>query len=198
MMRPSKESEAPFSRSTCAEIPMLVAQRQAAMKRSSMKGDPWGSRSQAPARPAAMGSTTPMTATRNEARPTFSICGTVDSRPTANMSTTTPRPPSNSVAGDAATSGKADQARCKVASARPTASSPVTDGSFRRMASSPPTFADSQSSASSIRVPASGSCIRKAKGMGVRIRRGTPSLKHLLPSESCTRTASDFERTLNE
>ena len=98
--------------------------------------------------------------------PTFSICGTVDSRPTANISTTTPRPPSSSVAGEAATSGNSGQARCNAVSASPTASSPVTAGSFRRTASSPPSLAESHSSASSISVPAMGSCIRKAKGMG--------------------------------
>ena len=176
MMRPSREWEAPFSRNTWAEMPMLVAHRQAPMKRSSTKGDPIGSSSQAPTRPAAMGSATPTTATRREATPTLSIWGTVDSRPTANMSTTTPRPPSNSVAGEAATSGNRGQDRCRAVSARPTASSPVTEGSFRRTPSSPPTLADSHSRASSMSVPASGSCMRKAKG--INASSGFLSLKH--------------------
>ena len=144
---------------------MLVAQRQAPMKRSSTKGEPAGSRSQAPTSPAARGATTPRNATRREASPTFIICGTEDSRPTANMSTTTPRPPSSSASGEAPTAGNQAQVRCSAVRARPTASSPVTAGSCSRTASSPPSFAESQSSASSMSVPARGSWARKARNI---------------------------------
>jgi len=109
MMRPATEWEAPFSRSTCAEIPIAGGAEAGPDEEIQHQGRALGQQEPSPREAAAMGNTTPMMATRSEAMPTFSICGTVDSRPTANMRTTTPRPPNSSVAGDAATSGNAIQ-----------------------------------------------------------------------------------------
>ena len=104
-----------------------------------------------------MGASIPSTATRTAGNPTRTICGTVDSRPTANMSTTMPRLPSRSRGGLAATPGNHDVIWCRAPRARPAPSSPATAGSFRRRASSPPSFAASQSRASRARISPSGS-----------------------------------------
>ena len=108
---------------------------------------------------------TPATATLSAGRPTFSICGTVLSSPTLNISSTTPTAAKRSAEGSPAASGNHCQARWQAAMAMPAPSSPTTVGSLSRVASSPPALAASQMAASSTSAPRAGSAWAVARSM---------------------------------
>ena len=95
-MRASSLCERPRSLSTRAVMPTLVAVSVA--PRNACTYDECSGSSHAPTpQPSANGATTPTLATTNDDRPTFSICATVDSRPTSNSRMITPRRASMSI-----------------------------------------------------------------------------------------------------
>ena len=169
MTRPSWLLPAFRSDSTRAEMPTEVAQRQAPMKSATGRDTPPGISRKAAPSPRSTGMMTPATATLSAGRPTFSICGTVLSSPTLNISSTTPTAAKRSAEGSPAASENHYQARWQAAMAMPILVVPMRAGAVEAgeagLSVLYPALAASQMAASSTSAPRAGSAWAVARSM---------------------------------
>ncbi len=138
-------------------MPMLVAQR-AAPRKACTWAPAVGTSHMPTNQPRPNGATTPSTATSRADVASRSICGTVDSRPTANNRSNTPRLASSPTVGSVLSGTNTSKPSAPTLPSRmPPTSSPSTAGCPRRVAISPPILAVISSTASDSTSGATGS-----------------------------------------